>query len=105
MVAQKDYGVIGNAIAAILKGIANKFKGWQVRRYNRKVGKLIKKAEKLRSLTGYCYFVIRFKGKLRVIPKKQLKSWIKNRTFRKGITIQDIERRAIYTTKILPKYK
>jgi len=105
MVAQKDYGVIGNAIAAILKGIANAFKGWQVRRYNRKVEKLIQKAENLRNLTGYCYFVIRFRGKLRIIPKKQLKMWIKNRTFKKGVTIQDIERKAIYTTKILPKYK
>lgn len=105
MVAKKDYGIIGNAIAAFFKSISNAFKGWQVRRYNRKVGKLIQKAEKLRNLTGYRYFIIRFRGRLRVLPKQQLKKWIDNRTFKKGTTIQDIERKAIYTTKILPKYQ
>lgn len=105
MVTTKDYGIIGNAIVAFLKGIATAFKGWQVRRYNRKVGKLIQKAEELRNLTGYRYFVIRFRGKLRLLPKQQLKRWIDNRTFKKGTTIRDLEKKAIYTTKILPKYK
>lgn len=105
MVATTNYGVIGNLIVAFFKGISDAFKGWKVRRYNRRVGKLIKKAEGLRRLTGYRYFIIRFRGRIRMLPKKTLKEWIANGTFKKGTTIQDLENKAIYTTKILPKYQ
>lgn len=101
----KDYGIIVNVIVAFLKGVSIFFKRLNVRIYNRKVGKLIKRAEELRRLTGYRYLVIRWRGRIRLVSKKQLKQWIANRTFRKGTRIQDIEKKAIYTTKILPKYK
>ena len=102
---QTDFGILGNAVVAFFKGISNAFKGWKLRRYNRRVGKLIKRAEELRRLTGYRYFIIRFRGRLKMLPKQQLKKWIDNGTFCKGTTIQELEKKAIYTTKILPKYQ
>lgn len=101
---QKDYGILGNGIVAIFKAIQNGFKGWKLRRYNRRVGKLIRKAEELRRLTGYRYFIIRFRGRIRMLPKQTLKKWIADGTFKKGTSIQSIERMAIYTTKLTPKY-
>jgi hypothetical protein len=101
----KDYGIIGNAIIAFFKSISNLFKRVKVKRYNRKVGKLIKRAEELRKLTGYRYLIIRFRGRIRMVSKKQLKKWIANGTFKRGTKIKDIENKAIYSTKILPKYK
>jgi hypothetical protein len=101
---QRDYGLIGNLFSNLFKSIVKSVKGWKLKRYNRKVGKLIEKAEMLRKLTGYRYFVIKFKGRLRVLPKQQLKKWIANGTFKRGTSIHDLEKVAVYTTKISPKY-
>ena len=45
------------------------------------------------------YYVIVFKGKLEVIPKKNLKRLILQRKFKSGTTIQDIEKIALYVAK------
>jgi hypothetical protein len=102
---QADYGILGNALVAFFKGISNFFVGLKIKLYNRKIGKLIKKAEELRRLTGYRYYIIRFKGRIRVLPKQQIKKWIAKGTFKSGTTISEIEEKAIYITKLLPKDK
>lgn len=66
--------------------------------YRRKVKRSIRKANELKDLTGYRYYVIRFRGKVRVVPKRIIKIWMEKKYFKKGTTIQMIEKKAIYKT-------
>lgn len=50
-------------------------------------------------LTGLRYWVIYLNGGLKVVPKKAIKELVKNRRFRKGVTVDDIEKRALFITK------
>lgn len=50
-------------------------------------------------LTGLRYWVIYLNGGLKVVPKKAIKELVKNRRFRKGVTADDIEKRALFITK------
>lgn len=62
------------------------------------IKKAIREANVRHDLTKAKYFVIMWKGSPRVIPKREIKNWIATRKLQKGITIQDIERKAIYAT-------
>ncbi len=64
-----------------------------------KYKRAIKKAGKLAKLTGLRYFVIYLNGGLKVVPKKAVKELVAKHRFRKGITVADIERRALFITK------
>lgn len=64
-----------------------------------KYKRAIKKADKLAKLTGLRYFVIYLNGGLKVVPKKAVKELVAKHRFRKGITVADIERRALFITK------
>jgi hypothetical protein len=66
--------------------------GWQVKR-------AIHKANKLAKLFGLKYLVIYMNGSLKVVPKKTIRELVAKRRFRKGVTVADIERRALYVTR------
>lgn len=59
----------------------------------------IRKAVKLQKLTGRKYFVLVVNGKLRVVAKQDIKIMVATRQFRKGVKVQDIEKRALFVTK------
>ena len=59
----------------------------------------IRKAVKLQKLTGRKYFVLVVNGKLKVVAKQDIKMMVATRQFRKGVKVQDIEKRALFVTK------
>lgn len=59
----------------------------------------VRKAKQLAELTGLRYWVIYLNGGMKVVPKKAIKELVKNRRFRKGVTVDDIEKRALFITK------
>lgn len=58
----------------------------------------IKKADRLKVTTGRKQLVLMSRGKPVVVSKQSLKRSIMQHGFRKGFTIQDAERIAIYQT-------
>lgn len=66
---------------------------------NRKVNRYIRKAEEMAALTGMKYFVLNYAGALRILPKQAVAEMIRTRKTRKGITMPDFEKKAIYITK------
>ncbi len=73
----------------------NRIKSWN---FDRKIKKLIKKANKLRELTKHKYMILMLKGKPHIYRKSELKQLIKLRVFKKGTTIQSLEKNALYIT-------
>ena len=65
---------------------------------DRRLKKMIAKANEVRYLTGYKCFVLHVKGKLKVVRKKDLKLLIAKRKFKKGTSIQSLEKLAVYKT-------
>ncbi len=63
--------------------------GWQCKR-------AIRKANKLSKLLGMKYYVIYMNGSLKVVPKQTVRELVRTRRFRKGVTVADIEKRALY---------
>lgn len=61
-----------------------------------RLNRAIKKANRLRKLTKYKYFVILWKNKPIAIPKRTIKNWVKRKRLK--CTIQDIEKTALYIT-------
>lgn len=59
----------------------------------------VKKADKLSRLFGMKYFVISLNGGLKVVPKQTIRELVRKRRFRKGVTVADIEKRALYVTQ------
>lgn len=64
------------------------------RRYRR----AIKKADRLADAYKMKYFVILLGGKLKVVPKQNIKRLIREGRFKSGTKISDIESRALYVT-------
>ncbi len=56
----------------------------------------VKKADKLSRLFGMKYFVISLNGGLKVVPKQAIRELVAKRRFCKGVTVADIEKRALY---------
>ncbi|NLF42021.1 MAG: hypothetical protein GX587_04940, partial [Bacteroidales bacterium] len=83
-----------------LKGIITSFKARLKARKELKLIKLIEKAEMLRVMTGYRYYILKIKGKNKIVSKQTAKRWCKDGTFRKGTTIEMIEKIAIYKTRL-----
>lgn len=67
---------------------------WAVR-YKSKV----RQAKQLAELFNMTYFVIYMGGKLKVVPKRTLKDLIARRRFKRGTTIQDFEKRALFIAR------
>lgn len=76
----------------IIKRIRLYIFAWQTRR-------AIKKAIHYSQLDGRRYMVLNIQGRPRVIAQANVKALIKRHTFRKGMTIDDIRRRALFITR------
>lgn len=59
----------------------------------------VRNARKLSETFGLKYYVIYLNGSLKVVPKQTIKELIKRGRFRKGVTVADIERRAMFITQ------
>lgn len=64
-----------------------------------KFKRAVKKANKLSRLFGMKYFVISLNGELKVVPKQTIRELVRTHRFRKGVTVADIEKRALYVTQ------
>lgn len=58
----------------------------------------VKKAVELSRLHGMKFYVVYLNGGLKVVPKKAIKELVARRRFRKGVKVQDIEKRALFVT-------
>lgn len=75
----------------MFKTIKKYYAAWQYKR-------AVRKAKKLAELFGMKYYVINLGGSLKVVPKQTIKELIKRKRFRKGVTIDDIEKNALFIT-------
>lgn len=64
-------------------------------RYKRKV----REARKLAELFNMTYLVFMLNGKIKVAPKKVIRDLIRQKRFKGGTTIQDIEKKALYIAR------
>ena len=76
----------------MFNSIKKYYNAWRYRR-------AVRKAKKLSALFGMKYYVISINGSLKVIPKQTIKELIKRKRFRKGVTVEDIERHALFVTQ------
>lgn len=67
--------------------------------FARKYRRAVRQAKNLAELTGLRYWVISLNGELKVVPKKTIKELVRKRRFRKGVTVEEIEKRALYITQ------
>ncbi len=58
----------------------------------------VRKAKELASIFGMKYYVISINGTLKVVPKQTIKELVKRKRFRKGVTVDDIEKHALFVT-------
>lgn len=61
-----------------------------------KYKRAVRKADKLSRLFGMKYLVISLNGGLKVVPKQTVRELVARHRFRKGVTVADIEKRALY---------
>lgn len=59
----------------------------------------VKEAVRLQRLTGRKYFVINLDGQLKIVPKKAIRMMVATHNFKKGVKVEDIEKRALFVTK------
>lgn len=59
----------------------------------------VRKAKELAELFGMKYYVVNLNGSLKVVPKRTVKELIRRKRFRKGVTVEDIERHALFVTQ------
>ena len=64
-----------------------------------KYRRAVRKADRLAALFGMKYFVIYLNKGLKVVPKKTIKELVRAHRFRRGVTVDDIEKRALYITR------
>lgn len=64
-----------------------------------KYRRAVREAKKLAGLFGVRYYVIYLNGRIKVVPKQTIKELIKRKRFRKGVTVDDIEKMALFITQ------
>jgi len=96
--SEPDYGILHQAYNAIVR----RLKQYLIAKEKRKIHALITQAEAMRELTGHRYMVIRFKGELRVVAKATIRLWLLKKIFKPGTTMEQLEKAAIYITKLKP---
>ena len=69
------------------------------KRQKRRARRAIRKANWMFEKTGAKFFCLWYKGRPLVKSKQNLKQLIKDGTFKKGLTIQDIEAMAFFCTR------
>lgn len=58
----------------------------------------VKEAKELAALFGCRYYVLNLGGSLKVVPKRNIKELIRQKKFRKGISVEAVERMALFIT-------
>ena len=58
----------------------------------------VKKADRFHHITHRIYMVIVVNKRLEVLSKQEIKKFVANGIFRKGTTVSDIEKKALYIT-------
>lgn len=58
----------------------------------------VRKAKELAGLFGMKYYVINLNGSFKVVPKQAIKELVKRKRFRKGVTVDDIGKHALFVT-------
>jgi len=58
----------------------------------------VRKANKLAATFRMKFYVLLIDGKLHVVPKQNIRRLIRQRKFKKGTKVADIEQRALYIT-------
>jgi hypothetical protein len=58
----------------------------------------VRRADRYRRITHRKHMVILLGGKLHVIAKQDIKTFIRKRFLKKGTTVADVEKIALYTT-------
>ena len=58
----------------------------------------VKKADRFHHITHRKYMVLVVNKRLTVLSKKEVRQFVANGIFRKGTTVADIEKKALYTT-------
>jgi hypothetical protein len=58
----------------------------------------VKKADRFHHITHRKYMVLVINHRLEVISKQDIRKFIANGIFRKGTTVNDIEKKALYVT-------
>lgn len=66
-----------------------------------KFKRAVRKADKLSALFGMKYLVINLNG-LKVVSKQNIRRLVRQHRFKKGVTVADIEARALYITRNKP---
>lgn len=56
----------------------------------------VKQAKQFAGLFNMTYYVVLMDGRLKVVAKQRLKELVAQRRFKRGTTIQDIEKRALF---------
>ena len=64
-----------------------------------KYKRAVRKANKLAELFGIRYYVLYFNGSIKIVPKKTIKELIARKRFKRGTTLEMIEKNALYITK------
>lgn len=59
----------------------------------------VKEAILLSQGSGLKYYVLYMNGGFRVVPKQTIKTLVKRHRFKKGVKVEDIEKRALFVTK------
>ena len=59
----------------------------------------VRSANELSAMFGCRYYVISLNGSLKVVPKKTIKELIRRKRFKKGVTVETIERHTLYITR------
>lgn len=75
----------------MFKTVLRYYSAWRYKR-------AVRKAKEFAALFGMKYYVISLGGSLKVVPKQTVKELVRRRRFRKGVTVEDIERRALFVT-------
>lgn len=63
-----------------------------------KYKRAVQKAKKLSALFGMKYYVLNMGGRLKIVPKQNIRRLVRTHRFRKGVKVADIEKRALYVT-------
>ena len=67
--------------------------------FNYRLKKAVKKADEWAKLRPRKYLVILYAGKPLVVSKQKLRLWKAQHKFKKGITLEQLEKGALYVTQ------
>ncbi len=79
------------------------YRNYKKKRFARLLKKAKQEALNRQAQTGRKQYVIVMQGTPRVISKQQMQVLIRRRYFKKGVTIQDIEKSALFVTESFSK--